>query len=163
MKPFTTTLAVLALCSVATPGMTIESDGGSFVLTWDAVEGDYEYLVLAFSTEEYDDTGLGWGSHALRMDPDQETGGFPTEAVVADRFYIDRSKCIGCGLCIPECAVDAIELVDGKAVIDPDKCILCGLCSSSCPTGAIITPSESDHYALLGVNREGETILIEEL
>lgn len=46
-------------------------------------------------------------------------------------------RCIGCGLCIEVCQVDAIQIVENKAVIDRKKCIVCDACSQVCPTKAL--------------------------
>lgn len=46
-------------------------------------------------------------------------------------------KCTGCGACVHACPVEAICMVDGKAVIDYDLCILCGACVEACPVDAI--------------------------
>lgn len=51
------------------------------------------------------------------------------------RINIDR--CTGCGSCIDVCPMDAISLVEGKAVIDLDKCTNCHACESACPADAI--------------------------
>lgn len=45
--------------------------------------------------------------------------------------------CIGCGVCVRCCPVDAIELKNNLAKIDSEKCIQCGLCAIKCPTNAI--------------------------
>ena len=50
---------------------------------------------------------------------------------------IDGGKCTGCGACVDACPVDAIKLVDGKAVVDEDTCIDCGTCVDECPVEAI--------------------------
>jgi len=46
-------------------------------------------------------------------------------------------RCVGCGTCTEDvCFVDAIHLVDGRAVIS-DACRGCGRCVDVCPQGAI--------------------------
>jgi len=49
--------------------------------------------------------------------------------------YKIGNACIACGMCKPECPVDAIA--EGNPyVIDAEKCIDCGACSSVCPVDA---------------------------
>lgn len=45
--------------------------------------------------------------------------------------------CIGCGICVRTCPVDAIKVENNHARIDHAKCIVCGLCVKKCPTNAI--------------------------
>ena len=51
--------------------------------------------------------------------------------------WIDKDKCIGCGICIRQCPVNAISMKEGKAEIDMDKCIKCGKCHDVCPQEAV--------------------------
>lgn len=48
-------------------------------------------------------------------------------------------SCIGCGMCAPYCPMDAISVVDKKAVINLDECVECGTCLKAgvCPTDSL--------------------------
>ncbi len=51
---------------------------------------------------------------------------------------IDEEKCDGCGLCIPNCAEGALQIVDGKAKLMSEKfCDGLGACLGHCPQDAI--------------------------
>jgi Pyruvate/2-oxoacid:ferredoxin oxidoreductase delta subunit len=51
---------------------------------------------------------------------------------------IDEEKCTGCGLCIPNCAEGAIQIIDGKARLISDKfCDGLGACLGHCPEDAL--------------------------
>jgi Pyruvate/2-oxoacid:ferredoxin oxidoreductase delta subunit len=52
---------------------------------------------------------------------------------------IDEERCNGCGLCIPNCAEGALQIVDGKAKLISEKfCDGLGACLGHCPQDAII-------------------------
>jgi NAD-dependent dihydropyrimidine dehydrogenase PreA subunit len=52
---------------------------------------------------------------------------------------IKEDRCIGCGQCVVVCPVQAIKLIDNKAVINKDLCVECSVClrSANCPSNAI--------------------------
>ena len=51
---------------------------------------------------------------------------------------IDENKCNGCGLCIPNCAEGALQIVEGRAKLTSDKfCDGLGACLGHCPEDAI--------------------------
>ena len=51
---------------------------------------------------------------------------------------IDEEKCNGCGICIPNCAEGAIQIIDGKAKLMSEKfCDGLGACLGHCPEDAI--------------------------
>jgi ferredoxin len=51
---------------------------------------------------------------------------------------IDEEKCNGCGLCIPNCAEGALQIVDGKVKLVGDVyCDGLGACLGHCPEGAL--------------------------
>ena len=52
--------------------------------------------------------------------------------------HIDAEKCNGCGLCVPNCAEGAIQVIDGKARLVAEKyCDGLGACLGECPEGAL--------------------------
>ncbi|HOP63737.1 MAG TPA: 4Fe-4S binding protein [Spirochaetota bacterium] len=63
----------------------------------------------------------------------------PAEHYMSNYYaYVDSDQCEGCGTCTSRCQMDAISLVEEKAVVDLDRCIGCGLCTSTCKTGAVV-------------------------
>lgn len=50
----------------------------------------------------------------------------------------DAEKCIGCGLCVKRCQMDAFKMEEKKAVYDASRCIGCGLCVTKCPSEALV-------------------------
>ena len=61
---------------------------------------------------------------------------------------IDEEKCNGCGLCIPNCAEGALQIIDGKAKLVSDKfCDGLGACLGHCPQDAIkVIKREADDF-----------------
>jgi ferredoxin len=56
--------------------------------------------------------------------------------------WIDKNKCVGCGVCVSVCPMGSISLKEGKAEIDMEKCIRCGKCHDVCPQDAVRHDSE---------------------
>jgi NAD-dependent dihydropyrimidine dehydrogenase PreA subunit len=50
---------------------------------------------------------------------------------------IDKETCVGCAACIDTCPVEALEMVDDKAVVNEEACVDCGACIDACPVGSI--------------------------
>jgi electron transfer flavoprotein alpha subunit len=57
---------------------------------------------------------------------------------------VDLEKCTGCKLCVGSCAVNAIEIIDKKAVIDPARCTLCAACVEACKKYQAITITKDE-------------------
>lgn len=69
---------------------------------------------------------------SLKMQP------VPAAAVQSNYYaHVDAEECIGCETCLDRCQMDAIDMVDEKAVINLDRCIGCGLCVTTCSTEAM--------------------------
>ena len=57
---------------------------------------------------------------------------------MAEKPYVDKEKCVGCGTCASVCPVEVFEIKGGKSeVVKPDDCIQCRACEASCPEKAI--------------------------
>ena len=54
---------------------------------------------------------------------------------------IDIDKCINCGLCVQNCATNAITLQPLR--VDPTKCVGCGKCIAVCPVNALTLQQKS--------------------
>ncbi len=52
---------------------------------------------------------------------------------------IRENLCNGCGKCVIVCPVQAIKIIDNKAVIDKNLCVECSICyrNAECPVNAI--------------------------
>ena len=72
--------------------------------------------------------GMGCGSKQGKME--MHSSGTPR---------ISTKRCIGCGMCVKNCANDGVHVIDKKAVIDEEHCVGCGYCIAYCPRGAIMT------------------------
>jgi len=57
--------------------------------------------------------------------------------------WIKEEECTGCGVCVDECVVGAINMEGDKARMDMAGCIRCGICHDACPEGAVHHDSET--------------------
>lgn len=155
-------LAALVIATAASADLTLSaSDTGASILSWTESDMVFDHLELRASLSSFEDGDVDKGSVLRKILPERG-GEMPTSVEIPGSFVVDPKICIGCRLCITQCPVGAIELVDGAAVIDPEKCIACGLCVASCPVGAIYSPtSEGVHFALVGVTADGRRMLLE--
>lgn len=63
-------------------------------------------------------------------------------------IQIEEEKCNGCGLCVPNCAEGAIQIINGKAKLVKDSyCDGLGACLGHCPQDALhIIEREADEF-----------------
>ncbi len=48
-----------------------------------------------------------------------------------------KNTCIGCGVCVDACIMDALEIINLNSKVNLDFCCGCLLCSENCPTNSI--------------------------
>lgn len=78
-------------------------------------------------------------------------------------IVVDKSKCVGCGLCAGACSFGAIEMQNKLPVIT-DTCVFCEECVKTCPVGALANDSiaakkqnfaeYAGMWAIMEINRE---------
>jgi formate hydrogenlyase subunit 6/NADH:ubiquinone oxidoreductase subunit I len=62
----------------------------------------------------------------------------------------ESDTCIGCGVCVERCPMDALSLEEDKVALDLDRCIGCGVCVPTCLTESLslLRRPESEQRAL---------------
>ena len=62
----------------------------------------------------------------------------PAKVVVSSfAATFDPEACVGCGVCLTRCQMQAVSSEEGSIALNPDRCIGCGLCVSTCPSGSL--------------------------
>lgn len=64
----------------------------------------------------------------------------PKPATIVSSPFIcaaEPETCIGCGVCVQRCQMDAVSLEEDKVVLDLDRCIGCGVCVTTCLTDSL--------------------------
>jgi electron transport complex protein RnfB len=64
----------------------------------------------------------------------------PKPATIVSSPFIcaaEPETCIGCGVCVQRCQMDALILEEDKVVLDLDRCIGCGVCVTTCLTDSL--------------------------
>lgn len=58
--------------------------------------------------------------------------------IIRKKAIVDKNYCAACGVCVKNCPLGAIKIVNGIAAeIDENKCVGCGRCKKACPASVI--------------------------
>lgn len=96
-----------------------------------SVIADSDVLISLNHFKGHEMTGFGGAIKNIGMGGGSKGG--KLEMHHASKPVIEQANCIGCQMCIKNCAVQAIHLNENrKAVIDYDKCTGCGQCIAMC-------------------------------
>ena len=68
-------------------------------------------------------------------------------------------RCVGCGTCVKTCFVEAIRVVNKRAVIS-DKCRGCGRCVEACPKHAIELTIHDSQFLQKTIDRISEHVKV---
>jgi electron transport complex protein RnfB len=62
----------------------------------------------------------------------------PAEVVISSFIAsFDPDVCVGCGVCVGRCQMQALSAEGSCTKFNPDRCIGCGLCVSTCSSSAL--------------------------
>ncbi len=89
-------------------------------------------------------------SRAFRRGPQETVDGImhPVQGLSVEV----TDACIGCGVCTSSCFLEAIQIINGRAVIN-SYCRICGRCAGVCPEKAIKMKLDNPHAVDDVVNR----------
>jgi len=95
-----------------------------------------EGLVVMSHFKCHELTGFGGALKNLGMGCASREGKLAQHSNISPA--VKKKNCIGCQLCVKNCAHNAITMVDKKANINEKVCVGCAECILVCPKGAIV-------------------------
>ena len=77
------------------------------------------------------------------------------------RVSYDKSKCIGCKMCIKVCPANAITFIteEKKVQVHSDRCCFCAQCTEICPVNCL---AMSNDFAFASYERNEEEVIVKD-
>ncbi len=92
---------------------------------------DADVIITLSHFKGHEATGFGGAIKNVGMGSGSVGG--KMEMHSSNKPLIERKNCVGCKLCVANCAHDAVHMgADNMAVIDYEKCVGCGQCIAVC-------------------------------
>jgi len=102
-----------------------------------AALADADVVVSMTHFKGHEQAGFGGALKNLGMGGASVAGKLELHSGAQPR--VDREHCVGCGVCVRNCAHDAIHLdEEHKAVINSDGCVGCGQCVALCQHDGVV-------------------------
>ena len=96
---------------------------------------DADVIISLSHFKGHEGTGFGGALKNLGMGCGSSAG--KAEMHESEKPVVDKTICVGCGVCKKNCAHGAIEIADKKAQVQYDLCKGCGRCIGVCPAKAM--------------------------
>lgn len=140
---------VFEKCLVGAQGLALDSafavkSGNNCTFLFAPPEGEKKQRILGEAQEENERIAeeVSRGKHAHRV-PFDPVGSLLTDTVgrrsapfSTKPFFVDTTKCIGCGTCASVCPTNSIEMVGGRPSWSGSNCTECLACLHFCPVQA---------------------------
>ncbi len=105
---------------------------------------EYDKFIVLSHFKGHEVAGFGGALKQLAMGFASRGGKLAQHSEITP--VVKTSKCIGCGICIDNCDVNALSIKDGVAFLKRKKCIGCAGCMAVCPEGAIINSWKTNNF-----------------
>jgi len=105
---------------------------------------NYDKFIVLSHFKGHEIAGFGGALKQLAMGFASRGGKLAQHSEIAP--VVKTSKCVGCGICVENCDVDAISIKDGVAFLKRNKCIGCAGCMAVCPEGAIVNSWKTNNF-----------------
>ncbi len=104
----------------------------------------YDKFIVLSHFKGHEVAGFGGALKQLAMGFASRGGKLAQHSEIAP--VVKTSRCIGCGICVENCDVNAISIKDGVAFLKRNKCIGCAGCMAVCPEGAIVNSWKTNNF-----------------